>query len=471
MWPTMDEYDLIAIGSGPAGEKGAATAAAFGKRVALIERERVVGGVSTNTGTLPSKTLRETALALSGFRSRQLFGVDLSLRREATVADLMHHERRVVSSERGRVLDVVYKTGIDLFRGNASFVDPHTVRISRASGDSVTIRAGIILIGTGSSPVHPPGFAFADPRILDSDEILTMHRLPASMAVVGAGVIGAEYACTFAELGCHVEVIDGRGALLPFLDKELSTALEAAMLKLGIVFHWNESVVRCGQDAPGPVILTCASGKEVIADAVLVAAGRASNTDALNLPAAGVATGLKGVIPVDKHYRTSVEHIYAAGDVIGYPALSATSAEQARVAICHAFGFGFKQEFASILPTGIYTIPEVSTVGETEESLQAKGVNYVAGRALYSKNPRGQIIGDSAGFLKLLFDHASMKLLGVHAIGEHATELIHIGLIALATGSGEELFNNVCFNYPTLGDLYKSATYDAMRDRMTRHQS
>jgi NAD(P) transhydrogenase len=288
-----------------------------------------------------------------------------------------------------------------------------------------------------------------------------MDSLPKSLAVIGAGVIGAEYACTFAALGSKVQLIDGRDVLLPFLDRELSLALGMAMQELGIVFHWKENVVQCDAGESGPVKLAFDTGKTLEVDAVLVAAGRRSNTESLNLSAAGIAAGPKGLLTVDKHYRTSVEHIYAAGDVIGFPALAATSAEQARVAMCHAFDQNYKSEIAPILPTGIYTIPELSMAGESEESLQKKGVAYVVGRAFYSSNARGQIIGDTQGFLKLIFERETLKLLGVHAIGEQATELVHIGLIALMTGSGAHLFNNVCFNYPTLGELYKAATYDA----------
>jgi NAD(P) transhydrogenase len=459
------EYDLIAIGSGPAGEKGAFTAAVLGKRVALVEKDRNVGGASTNTGTIPSKTLRETALALSGFNARALYGVDLSLRREATVADLMYHEERVKTHERTRVLNAIHKGHIDLYRGTASFVDSHTVEVRTVDGETTRVRARFILIATGSSPVHPPGFDFSDPRILDSDTILSLKRLPKALAVVGAGVIGSEYACTFAALGCEVHLIDGRDVLLPFLDREVARTLEEAMGRLGVRFYWKESVTKCPRLDGEQVQLVCESGKELPVDAVLVAAGRSSNTAALNLSAAGLTPGIRGLINVDHHYQTEVPHIYAAGDVIGFPALAATSAEQARVAMCHAFDFPFKEELSGLLPTGIYTIPEVSMVGETEESLKSKKVDYVAGRAPYFQNARGQIIGDSTGFLKLLFDRHSMKLLGAHTIGEHATELIHVALMAMLTGSGAELFNQACFNSPTLGELYKYATYAAIQER------
>jgi NAD(P) transhydrogenase len=478
-------YDLIVIGSGPAGENGAAAASLFGKRVAMIEKNSLVGGASANTGTLPSKTLRETALAISGLRARDLYGVDLSLRREATVADFMFHERRVTANERKRVERNLARYGVVLYRGTASFDDPHTVRVTpQAIGEAVggglstghasnTGEAGDvllsgdrILIATGSSPVQPPGFPFKHPRVLDSDEILQLDRLPRSLAVIGAGVIGSEYATTFAALGTDVWVIDGREALMPFLDREISHALADAMnKKLGIEFIWEKRVTVCKAQAVGDITLEFDTGGRLCVDAVLVAAGRASNATALNLAAAGIEVGPKGRLSVDAHYRTTVPHIYAAGDVIGFPALASTSMEQARIAMCHAFGQGYKTTLAPLLPTGIYTIPEVSMIGSTEEQLKLQGVDYVIGRASYSQCARGEIIGDQTGFLKLLFRHDDMKLLGVHVIGELASEVVHIGVVAMLSDSTAELFNRSCFNFPTLGDLYKIATYDAMIKR------
>jgi NAD(P) transhydrogenase len=456
-------FDLVILGAGPAGEKAAATASLLGKTVAIVERAREVGGAATNTGTLPSKTLRETALALSGLRSRALYGVDLSLRREATVADFMRHEKRVTRNERARILAHLARPGIELIHGLASFADPHTIRVEPAGGGEPRLLHGaFILIATGSSPCRPPEFQFEDPRICDSDEILTLQHLPRRLAVVGSGVIGSEYACTFAALGAEVHVVDGRATLLPFLDREVSQALQTAMETLGIVFHWNERVVRCDLPPRGDARLALSSGATLEADNVLVAAGRQSNTGSLNLKAAGIEPGKRGLIVVDSHFCSSVPHIYAAGDVIGHPALASTSMEQARVAICHAFDIAFKQEISPMLPTGIYTIPEVSCVGATEEELQAGKVDYVAGRAFYQQNARGEIIGDQNGFLKLLFRRSDGRLLGVHVMGESATEVIHIGLMALLTDSDWNVFNRACFNYPTLGELYKDAMHRAI---------
>jgi NAD(P) transhydrogenase len=319
------------------------------------------------------------------------------------------------------------------------------------------------LIATGSSPVRPDIFPFGAGEIYDSDTILNLDRIPRTMAAIGSGVIGSEYGCTFAALGAQVHIIDGRDKLLPFLDTEVSLALAAAMERTGITFHWNENVKQCVIAESGEVTLTFESGTSMTVDAVLVAAGRQSNTGTLNLPTAGVTTGKRGIIPVDAQFRTNVPHIYAAGDVIGFPALASTSMEQARRAVRHALGEE-ASAISPLLPNGIYTIPEVSMVGETEESLKKQGVDYVVGRAFYKDNARGRIIGDQEGFLKLLFRRDKMKLVGVHVMGELATEIVHIGLMAMLTESSASIFVEACFNVPTLGMLYKTATLHAIRD-------
>lgn len=451
-------FDLIVIGGGPAGICGANTAAIFGKRVALVEKLREVGGAGINTGTIPSKTLRETALALSGWRSRKLFGVDLSLRREATIADFMRHKEYVAAHERRRREAQMRNYRVEIFHGAAIFVDPNTVRV----GPDTLLHGEKILIAAGSSPLRPAEFPFQHPRVHDSDKILEIGALPKTLAVVGAGVIGAEYACTFNALGVEVHLIDGRDSLLSFLDREISENIQRAMTSAGVHFVWKEKVTHCDAPPSGDVMLTLTSGARLGVNDVLVAAGRQSNTADLNLPAAGLTPGKRGLIKVDTHCRSEVPHIFAAGDVIGAPALAATGMEQARMAMCVAFEFDYKGVVAPILPTGIYTIPEASMAGETEESLKAKGIAYVVGRARYVDNPRGQIIGDENGLLKLIFGRDDMRLLGVHVVGEQATELVHVGLVAMMSGSGAELFNRTCFNYPTLGDLYKYATYEAI---------
>ena len=457
----VQAFDLVVIGAGPAGICGANTAGIFGKRVALVEKLREVGGAGINTGTIPSKTLRETALALSGLRSRNLFGVDLSLRREATVADFIRHKETVATKERQFREGQLRTNRVETFHGPASFVDPNTVRV----GSDTFLRGEKILIATGSSPARPPEFQFEHPRVHDSDEILEIGMLPKTMAVVGAGVIGAEYACTFAALGVEVHLIDGRDWLLGFLDREISQNIQHVMAANGIRFIWKEKVTHCHAPPTGDVTLTLTSGATLAVNDVLVAAGRQSNTADLNLGAAGLTAGKRGLIEVDAQGRTAVRHIFAAGDVIGAPALAATGMEQARLAACVAFDFRQKESAAPILPIGIYTIPEASMAGETEEFLKEKNIPYVIGRARYADNPRGQIIGDESGLLKLIFRPEDMRLLGVHVVGEQATELVHIGLVAMLAGVGASVFNRVCFNYPTLGELYKLATYEALLKR------
>ena len=461
--------DLIVIGGGPAGVEASLVAGLIGKRVALIERSPVIGGALTNTGTLPSKTLRETALTLSGVRARRL-EVDLNLRGEASVADFMRHERTVSSTERDRLMGIMKDLGVEVVTGTGRFLDPHTLAVVPAESDEGTPRllsGKTIVIATGSSPVHPAVFPFEHPRIYDSDEILSLEGMPRSLAVIGAGVIGSEYACTFAALGVKVQVIDGRRVLLPFLDAEISRALADAMMANGIRFLWDRRVTGCHAPVTGDIRLTLNSGESLEVDSVLVAAGRSSNSETLNLQAAGITPAERGLLKVDSRFRTEVPHIYAVGDVIGFPALASTSMEQARIAVVDAFSLSVKKEIASLLPTGIFTIPEVSSVGATEEDLQKRGEDYVVGKALYRNNARGTIIGDRQGFLKLLFRRSDMKLLGVHVIGEIATEIVHIGMITILCGGGATELNEACFNIPTLGDLYKIATYRAQitRDR------
>ncbi|MFZ1219147.1 MAG: Si-specific NAD(P)(+) transhydrogenase [Chthoniobacterales bacterium] len=455
------QFDLVVIGGGPAGMCGANTAGLFGKRVALVEKLPNVGGAGINTGTIPSKALRETALVLSGVRSRALFGVDISIRREATVMDFMGHMKNVAARERRRREEQLRNNRVQTFRGAARFVEPNTVQID----PDTWLRGEKILIASGSSPVRPPEFPFDHPRVHDSYEILEIGVLPKKLAIVGAGVIGAEYACTFAALGVEVHLIDGRNSLLGFLDLEISQTIERAMVAAGVRFHWKEKVTHCDAPETGDVAVTLSSGATLAVNDVLVAAGRESNTADLNLGAAGLTPGKRGLIKADADGRTEVRHIFAAGDVVGSPALAATGMEQARLAACTAFDIRQKESAAPVLPTGIYTIPEASMAGETEEALKEKNIPYVAGRARYADNPRGQIMGDEHGLLKLLFRREDMRLLGVHVVGEQATEVIHIGLIAMTAGVGASVFNRVCFNYPTLGELYKMATYEALLRR------
>ncbi len=465
-------YDLIIIGGGPAGVIASNTATASHKKIALIDNHHELGGAGINTGTVPSKTLRETALALSGLQSRNLYGVDLSVRREVTIRDFLGHEQHVKTVFNTSLLQRVQNEHSDVFFGDASFVDPHTISVKLLPGskgapadtsEPVLLRGDKIFIATGSSPVRPPLFPFDQDEVYDSDSILELHRIPKSLAVIGSGVIGSEYASTFAALGAQVHIVDGRDKLLPFLDVEVSHCLQGAMERSGITFHWKESVQKC-ECANGSATLTFASGKSLTVDAVLVAAGRKSNVEKLALPSSGVATGERGIIPVNEHYQTNVPHIYAAGDVIGFPALASTSMEQARRAVAHALDLP-NGRLSPLLPNGIYTIPEVSMIGETEETLKKKGIDYVVGRSSYKDNARGQIIGDQDGFLKLLFQRSDMKLVGVHVMGELATEVVHIGLMTMLFNGTASVFVEACFNVPTLGMLYKNATLAAIREK------
>jgi NAD(P) transhydrogenase len=469
----LKTYDLLVIGGGPAGITAATAASNFHKSVALVDHQREIGGAGINTGTVPSKTLRETALALSGLKSRNLYGVDLSLRREVTVADFLGHEEHVKDAFHASITQRLSLLKATTYCGTGTFLDAQTIQVRLGSEDQVNdpsavrgeiqLRGQKILIATGASPVHPDLFTFGNGKIYDSDTILKLNRIPKTLAVVGAGVIGAEYGCTFRALGAEVHILDGRDVLLPFLDAEVSQALVGALERSGIVFHWNETVHKCISLESGGVRLELSSGTALTVDAVLVAAGRQSNTANLALEKSGVKTGERGIIPVNEHFQTNIENIYAAGDVIGFPALASTSAEQARRAVRHALGLG-GSGITSFLPNGIYTIPEVSTVGETEESLKKKGVAYIVGRANYRDNARGRIIGDRDGFLKLLFRQGDLKLIGVHIMGELATEVVHIGLMAMMCNASANLFVDACFNLPTLGQLYKIATLNALQD-------
>jgi NAD(P) transhydrogenase len=457
----MNDFDLVVIGGGAAGEKGAVQAAFFGKKVALIEKEAVLGGAMVNTGTLPSKTLRETALALSGFRQRGLDGVTLTLGRTARVEEFLFRLERVMLSERARMVANLKKHDVTVFHGAASFVDPHTLQVG-----SQQIKGAHVLLATGSRPHRPESFPFEHPNVYDSDEIVRVQQVPASMAVVGGGVIGCEYACLFAALGAKVTVIDTKPTILGFLDGEVVGWLMERMRALGITFALEAQVTKC-EAGQGSVRLGLdgvgrQEGGPLEVDLALICAGRTANTDALGLANAGVELGRRGQIDVDARFRTKVPHIAAVGDIIGFPSLASTSMEQARVAVVDFFDLKYKTKVAPLFPYGIFTIPEVSMCGETEESLQKSGVAYVKGVANLAENARGQMIGET-GSLKLLYRREDMKLLGVHLIGEGATELVHIGLAAMMAGASADLFIEACFNYPTLSEAYKYATYDALQ--------
>jgi len=456
-----DTYDLVVIGGGPAGERGAAQAAYFGKRVAIVEREPEPGGTAVHTGTLPSKTLRETALLLSGHRQRNLDGLLVDLDPEMTVTRLLERKDAVRRLELERIHTNIDRHGIDLVPGTGRLIDPHTVEVIPADGATKRLTAQVILVATGSSPYRPPGIPYDDEDVHDADGILRIHRLPSSMAVIGGGVIGCEYACMFAALGVQVHLIDPRPGLLPFLDTEMGERLAAAMRSYGITLHLEHSFEHVVREPAG---LTCAlsSGETLLVETVMVAAGRLGNTHGLELPAIGVEVDARGYVKVDEDFRTAVVGVYAAGDVVGFPSLASVSMEQGRVAVCHAFGFTYKRQVSDLLPYGVYTIPEVSCVGLGEEEAARRGLDVVAGRAFYRDNVRGQIMNDRDGMVKLVFDRSTRRLIGCHCIGERASELVHVGQAVIVLHGTVETFIEMVFNHPTLGETFKYAAYDAL---------
>jgi NAD(P) transhydrogenase len=464
-----EHFDLVVIGSGPAGEKGAAQAAYFGKRVCLIERAPKPGGAAVNTGTIPSKTLRETALYFSGLRQRGLYGVDLRVKSDITIGDFMHRERSVIETEWGIIAENIEKHGIATIQGGARFVDQNTVEVTRYGLEPRTVTGKVFLIATGSTPMSPVGYEVDNEVVVDSDSLLMLQRIPSSMVVVGGGVIGCEYACIFAALGVRVTVVNARGRLLAHLDKDVSDALRQSMTsRLGITILGNVEVRDVVVD-DGRAKVTLTDDKVLAADVVLVSTGRAGNSHALGLNSVGVRCNDRGFIQVDSHYRTGAPNIYAAGDVIGFPALASASMEQARVAICHAFDLKYKREVSQVMPYGVWTIPEIATVGESEDALHSRGVPYEIGRASFRLNPRGQIIGETDGFVKLVFHPEDQRVLGVTIVGETACELIHVGMTVIAYGGTLDYFIQAAFNFPALADAYKYAAYDGLQRLQRRH--
>ncbi len=455
------EYDLVVIGAGPAGEKGAAQAAYFGKKVAVVDRQPSgVGGASLNTGT-HSKALRETAMSFSGLRQRRSYGIDYSLNPHLDIGRIIRREHSVVDTERATITRNLEHHHIETVWGQASLPDPHTVRVTLKGGGTRDLSAGIILIATGSSPFHPAGVPFDNPHVHDSDSILRLQYLPRSLAVIGGGVIGSEYASVFSALGVKVTLVDGRDRLLPFLDAEIAERLRARLERNGLHFIFNTRVEKTSASEKR-VRITLGTGQVLNVENALFAAGRQSNVQGLGLEELGVALGQRGLVLVNEKYQTSIPNIYAAGDVIGFPALASTSMEQGRVAMVHAFDLHYKERLSPVLPLAVYTIPEIAMVGLTEEDCRQKEIPYLVGEAFYANNRRGQIIGDTDGMIKLVFAPADKKLLGVHIIGELASELVHLGANVLADGGTIDAFINSVYNFPTLSDLYKYAAYDGL---------
>jgi NAD(P) transhydrogenase len=453
------DYDLIVIGSGPGGQRAAIAAAKLDRRVAVIERPQMMGGVCVNTGTIPSKTLREAILYLTGAGQREIYGQSYRVKDDITVGDLTARITHVVGRENDVVRSQLTRNRVTIIQGMGYFVGPHSIEVDDLGGRTRKVTAEKIVIGTGTKPARPSSVAFDDRTIIDSDGIIHLDKVPRSMVVVGAGVIGMEYASMFAALGCKVTVVERRSRMLEFCDEEVVEALKYHLRDLAVTFRFGETVAAVEAHPEGAITML-GSGKKIPADTVLYSAGRQGMTDGLNLPAAGLTADERGRITVDEFYRTKVENIYAVGDVIGFPALAATSMEQGRAAALHAFGESVSANEIP-QPIGIYSIPEISFVGKTESELTDACVPFEVGVSRYRELARGQIVGDSYGVLKLLVSPLDRKLLGVHVFGTGATELIHIGQAVMGCGGTVDYLVDAVFNYPTLAESYKVAALDA----------
>jgi NAD(P) transhydrogenase len=455
------EFDLVCIGSGPAGQRAAIQAAKLGKRVAVVEKRRTIGGLCLEIGTIPSKTFREAVLSLMEHSHAAGRSPTQRALARPTAAELLSRVEQVVRREVAVLADQLWRNNIELMQGEASFADPHTLVVASEAG-SRTLTSEAILIAVGTVPISPPGIAEDGEVVLSSDDLLQLKRLPRTMAVVGAGVIGIEYASMFAALELEVTLIDKRTRLLDFLDSEIVEELMHQMRARHVTFRLGEAVQRIElmKGPPRQAAILLESGKRIVSDLVLFSAGRIGATDRLNLAAAGLAADERGRLKVDRQFRTAVPHIFAAGDVIGYPSLAATSMEQGRLAACQMFNVQ-TNPMADHFPIGIYAIPEVSMVGAPEHVLTENKIPYETGVARYREIARGQILDDNSGLVKLLFHRENRRLLGVHAIGTGATELIHIGQAVLALNGGLDYFLDTVFNYPTLAECYKVAALNA----------
>jgi NAD(P) transhydrogenase len=452
---------VLVIGSGPGGQKAAIAAAKLDRRVAIVERQHMIGGVCLNTGTIPSKTLREAILYLTGLDQREMYGASYRVKDEITIADLAARTTHVVGRETEVVRSQLTRNRVTILTGSARFVDPHTVEIDDGAGRIRRASADKIVIATGTKPARPASVEFDERTVIDSDGIVHLERVPRSMVVAGAGVIGIEYASMFAALGTKVTVVEQRDRMLEFCDDEVVEALKYHLRDLAVTFRFGETVTSVEARHDG-AIASLHSGKKIPADTVMYSAGRQGMSDELSLDAAGLAADSRGRISVDACYRTTVEHIYAVGDIIGFPALAATSMEQGRLAAHHACGEAVLHDVEPLHPIGIYSIPEISFVGRTEEQLTKDSVPFEVGVSRYRELARGQIIGDSYGVLKLLVSLEDRTLLGVHVFGTGATELVHIGQAVMGCGGTIDYLVDAVFNYPTLAEAYKVAALDAM---------
>ncbi|MGA8025993.1 MAG: Si-specific NAD(P)(+) transhydrogenase [Bryobacteraceae bacterium] len=457
----MPQYDLVVIGSGPAGQRAAIQGAKSGKRVSLIERREVIGGASINTGTIPSKTMREAVLHLSGYNYQNIYGVSYRVKEKITMADLAFRVQHVIKTEIDVTQAQLSRNGIEVITGTATFKGPTTLQVTSTRG-AVDIEAEKIVIATGTKPAASSKVPINARTIINSDQLLEMPALPRTLIVVGGGVIGVEYTCMFATLGVRVTLIEKRPRLLEFADQEIVEALSYHLRDHRVTMRLNEEVQSVEETAGGAgVVAYLESNKKVPGDSLLYAVGRQGNVDDLNLAAAGLQADSRGRIAVNENYQTSQPNIYAAGDVIGFPSLASVSMEQGRIAASHAFGRPISSN-PSYFPFGIYTIPEISFIGKTEEQLTDEDVPYEVGVAYYREIARGQIRGDTTGRLKLIFHRDTLELLGVHIIGEGASELLHIGQAVLILKGKVDYFVDTVFNYPTLAECYKAAAFNGL---------
>jgi NAD(P) transhydrogenase len=475
------KYDLVVIGSGPAGQRAAVAAAKIGKLVAVVEARSVVGGVCINTGTIPSKTMREAVLHLSGYNYRSIYGVNYRVKEKISMADLAFRVQAVIKTEVDVTEAQLSRNGIDVVHGIAHFVDAHQVRVEGPQGDT-TLEAGQIIIAVGTRPAISDKVPVNGRTIVNSDQVLGLEALPKSLIVVGGGVIGVEYCCMFAVLGVRVTLIEKRNRLLEFADQEIIEALSYHLRDSRVTMRLGEEVesveelalppssTLLGTASLGNVVANLQSKKKVSGDALLYAVGRQGNVDDLNLAAAGLEADSRGRIAVDEHYQTKVPHIYAVGDVVGFPSLASVSMEQGRIAAARAFDDHAARSNPSFYPYGIYTIPEISFIGKTEEQLTGEDVPYEVGMAYYREVARGQIRGDTTGRLKLIFHRDTKKVLGVHIIGEGASELVHIGQAVMTLDGTMDYFISTVFNYPTLAECYKVAAFNGL-GRLMRYQA
>ncbi|MBV8903747.1 MAG: Si-specific NAD(P)(+) transhydrogenase [Acidobacteriia bacterium] len=456
----MQKYDMIVIGSGPAGQRAAVQGAKCGQRVAVVEQRSIVGGVCVNTGTIPSKTMREAVLHLSGYYSQGIYGSNFRIKERVTVSDLGMRVNSVIATEADVTESRLRRNGVEVVHGQASFVDAHHVQVN-SSVATFQLEAPFILIATGTKPSVSPLVPINGRNIINSDQVLQMPEMPKTLIVVGGGVIGVEYTCMFAVLGVRVILVEKRSRLLEFADAEMVEALSYHLRDRRVTMRLNEEVASVEEAPEGGVIANLKSNKRIFGDALLYAVGRQGNVDELNLAAAGVQPDNRGRITVDSDYRTAVPHIYACGDVIGFPSLASVSMEQGRIAAGHAFGLKIHSNPATY-PYGIYTIPEISFAGKTEEQLTDEDVPYEVGLAYYRETARGQIRGDTTGRLKLIFHRETLELLGVHIIGEGASELLHIGQAVMTLQGTVNYFVETVFNYPTLAECYKQAAFNGV---------